>query len=290
MGSRAKHIVNKEVIRDIKRVQGKNRLLYEVASASLENPDESVREVVYPVAPEQTLRDLVAEYKQGGLYDQRIQTIMRGSYSNHYRRMVPHILQALSFHAANATSKPIIDALALMRKYADKNTAFYPEEEIIPIEGVVKPNQRELVQQGQKINRINYELCALPVLREKLKCKEVYVQGASRYRDPDEDLPMDFDAKRTDYYAQLQKPLSADEFIAGQKQEMQDALAQLDRGIPRNKKVEITRKNGKPWIKVTPVDPQPEPKNLASLKAEVGRRWNQLYLLDMLKEGDLRIG
>jgi hypothetical protein len=41
---------------------------------------------------------------------------------------------------------------------------------------------------------------------------------------------------------------------------------------------------------VTPVDKQPEPKNLATLKAEVGRRWNQLYLLDMLKEGDLRIG
>jgi hypothetical protein len=242
MGSRAKHIVNKEVIRDIKRVQGKNRLLYEVASASLENPDESVRKVVYPVAPEQTLRDLVAEYKQGGLYDQRIQTIMRGSYSNHYRRMVPHILKALWFHAANATSKPIISALALMRKYADKNTAFYPEDEVIPIEGVVKPNQRELVQQGQKINRINYELCALPVLREKLKCKEVYVQGASRYRDPDEDLPMDFDAKRTDYYAQLQKPLSADEFITSQKEEMQDALTMLDTGLPGNRKVEITTK------------------------------------------------
>jgi DNA-binding cell septation regulator SpoVG len=290
MGSRAKHIVNKEVIRDIKRVQGKSRLLYEVALASLENPDESVREVVYPVAPEQTLRDLVAEYKQGGLYDQRIQTIMRGSYSNHYRRMVPHILQALSFHAANVTSKPIIAALALMRKYADKNTAFYPEDEVIPIEGVVKPNQRELVQQGQKINRINYELCALPGLREKLRCKEIYVEGASRYRAPDEDLPMDFDTKRTDYYAQLQKPLSAEEFIETQKRELQEALIMLDQGMPKNKKVEITRKNGKPWIKVTPVDPQPEPKNLASLKAEVGRRWNQLYLLDMLKEGDLRIG
>jgi hypothetical protein len=235
MGSRAKHIVNREVIRDIKRVQGKNRLLYEVASASLENPDETVRRVVYPVAPEQTLRDLIAEYKQGGLYEQRVQTIMRGSYSNHYRRMVPHILKALSFRAANETSKPIIAALALMRKYADKNTAFYPESEVIPIEGVVKTAQRELVQQGQKINRINYELCALPGLREKLRCKEVYAQGASRYRNPDEDLPTDFDAKRNDYYAQLQKPLSASEFIAIQKKEMQDALTMLDTGLPGNR-------------------------------------------------------
>jgi TnpA family transposase len=290
MGSRAKHIVNKEVINDIKRVQGKNRLLYEVASASLENPDGAVRNVIYPIAPEQTLHDLVAEYKQGGLYDQRVQIIMRGSYSNHYRRMVPHILNALSFCATNETSKPIIAALTLMRKYADKNLAFYPEDEVIPIEGVVKPNQRELVQQGQKINRINYELCALPGLREKLRCKEVYVEGASRYRNPDKDLPMDFEVRRAEYYAQLQKPLSADDFIAIQKQEMHDALTMFDTGLPRNQKVAITTKNGRPWIKLTPVDPQPEPKNLASLKAEVGRRWNQLYLLDMLKEGDLRIG
>jgi TnpA family transposase len=290
IGSRAKRIVNKEVIKDIKRVQGKNRLLYEVASASLENPDETVRKVIYPVAGEQTLHDLVAEYKQNGLYDQRVQTIMRGSYSNHYRRMVPHILQALSFRTTNEASKPIITALSLMRKYADKNTAFYPEDGGVPLEGVVKPDQLKLVRQGKRINRINYELCALQVAREKLRCKEVYIQGASRYRNPDEDLPRDFDAKRTAYYAELQKPLSADKFIAAQQRDLQEALTMLDKGMPKNKKVSITRKNGKPWIKVTQVDPQPEPKNLASLKAEIGRRWSQVYLLDMLKEADLRIG
>jgi hypothetical protein len=161
-----------------------------------------------------------------------------------------------------------------MRKYADKNTAFYPEDEVVPLEGVVKPDPLELVQQGQRINRINYELCALQVVRERLRCKEVYVQGASRYRNPDEDLPTDFDSKRTEYYAELQKPLSADEFIATQKRELQEALTILDRGMPKNKKVETTKKNAKPWIKVAQVDPQPEPKNLARIKAEIGRRWS----------------
>jgi hypothetical protein len=52
----------------------------------------------------------------------------------------------------------------------------------------------------------------------------------------------------------------------------------------------VSSETEKPWIKVRPLDPQLEPKNLASLKVEVGRRWNQLYLLDILKEGDLRIG
>jgi len=148
----------------------------------------------------------------------------------------------------------------------------------------------EAVKQGQRVNRINYELCVLKVLREKLRCKEICVKGAARYRNPDEDLPADFNAKRTEYYADLHKPLSADEFIATQKKEMQDALTMLDRGMPKNQKVKLIKRNGKPWIKVSPLDPQPEPKNLASLKAEVGRRWGQLYLLDMLKEADLRIG
>ena len=289
MGSRAKRKVNKEVIKDIKRVQGKGKLLYEMASASLENPEGSVKDVIYPVTGEQTLRDLIAEYKQSDLYDQRVQTIMRGSYSNHYRRMVPHILRALSFRASNDASEPVIAALELMRKYAEKNAAFYPEEEV-PIEGVIKPGQIDLVQQGQRINRIDYELRVLPVLREKLRCKEVYARGASRYRDPDEDLPDDFGEKRPEYYAELKLPLSADEFIATQKKRMKSALATLNKGLPKNKKVEITKRNKKPWIKVSPLDPQPEPKNLAALKVEVGRRWEHIYLLDMLKEADLRIG
>ncbi len=290
IGARAKRIVEKEFIKDIRRVHGKNRLLYKVAEASIEKPDGKVKEVIYPVAPEQTLRDLVQEFKSGGSYEQKIQTIMRGSYSHHYRRMIPFILKTLLFCATNETSKPVLAALNLMRKYADKNMVLYPEAEKIPLDSIVPDDWLEAVKQGQRVNRINYELCALKVLREKLRCKEIYVKGAARYRNPEEDLPADFNVRRIEYYADLRKPLSADEFIATQKKEMQDALTMLDRGISKNQKVKLITRNGRPWIKVSPLDPQPEPKNLASLKAEVGRRWNQLYLLDILKEADLRIG
>jgi hypothetical protein len=80
-------------------------------------------------------------------------------------------------------------ALELMRKYAEQPAAFYPEQETVPIEGAIKPGQIDLIRQGQRINRIDYELCVLPVLRENLRCKEIYAQGASRYRDPDADIP-----------------------------------------------------------------------------------------------------
>lgn len=290
IGTRAERTIDREILKDIKRVHGKNRLLYEFASASIANPDETVRNVIYPIASEQTLRDLIVEFKQHGTYEQKVQIVMRGSYSHHYRRMVPAILKTLAFFSTNTALKPLLAALELIRKYADKNQAFYPETEYIPLEGIVPSSWLPLVKQGERVNRISYELCVIGVLREKLRCKEVYVSGAYRYRSPDEDLPKDFSVKRNQYYADLNLPLSADEFVAAQKQEMRTALTMLDRGISKNEKVEITKKYGKPWIKVSSLDPQPEPQNLASLKAEVGRRWGQIVLLDMLKEADIRIG
>ena len=50
-----------------------------------------------------------------------------------------------------------------------------------------------------RVNRISYELCVLQALRERLRCKEVWVVGADRYRNPDEDVPTDFTIQT--YYA-----------------------------------------------------------------------------------------
>jgi hypothetical protein len=261
-----------------------------VASASIDHPDGKVKEVIYPIAGEQTLRDLIQEFKLNSSYEQQVQTIMRGSYSNHYRRMVPVLLKALTFCSTNEASKSMLITLDLIRRYADKNQVHYAEAEQVPLENIVPGSWLPLVKQGQRINRISYELCVLKTLCDKLRCKEMYAQEAYRYRNPDEDLLSDFSVRQKEYYADLHQPLSADEFIATQKKQAQEALTMLDRGMLNNKKVEIISRNGKSWIKVSPLDPQPEPRNLASIKAEVGNRWSQVYLLDILKEADLRIG
>ena len=58
--------------------------------------------------------------------------------------------------------------------------------------------------------------------------------------------------------------------------------------VPRNPKVRfVERRKGS--IILTPLDPQPEPVNLAHLKGEVNRRWPMTSLLDVLKETDLRV-
>jgi len=114
------------------------------------------------------------------------------------------------------------------------------------------------------------------------------VVGANRYRNPDDDVPADFEARRTPYYQALNLPLEADRFIADVQTEMRQALHTLDAGLPTNALVRIGLKRAG-WITVTPLDAQPDPPNLTTLKAEITATWPMTSLLDMVKEADLRL-
>ena len=92
-----------------------------------------------------------------------------------------------------------------MKRYADTKVHTFPVDEEVPLDGVVRGLWRDAVMEkdapgGNRVNRITYEICVLEALREQLRCKEIWVVGANRYRNPDEDLPADFEANRDDYY------------------------------------------------------------------------------------------
>jgi hypothetical protein len=101
--------------RDIDRVFGKDRLLAEIAAAATEDPDGTVRDVIFPVAGEAKLKAIMAEYKARGAWEQRVHHTMRASYANHYRRMLPALLEALEFRSNNAVHRPVLDGLAWIR-------------------------------------------------------------------------------------------------------------------------------------------------------------------------------
>jgi hypothetical protein len=80
IGARAERKVERELLNDIKRVGGKQNLLFELADATLAQPDGVVREVVFPVVGEETLRDLVKEWKATGpTYRTTLRTVIRNS-------------------------------------------------------------------------------------------------------------------------------------------------------------------------------------------------------------------
>lgn len=77
---RAEMRVERELIADCKRVSGNNGLLFQIAEASLDHPNQPVKEVVYPIANESTLRDLVREFKATEpAYWQQLHTAMRSA-------------------------------------------------------------------------------------------------------------------------------------------------------------------------------------------------------------------
>ena len=217
----------------------------------------------------------------------------RASYGHHYRRIVPTLLEVLSFQCNNDQHRPVMDALALLDKYRDHKATVFPENEKVPLNGVVRNDWQELVvddNHGGGINRITYEWCVLTALREKVRCKELWVRGADRFRNPDEDLPEDFDARREEYYAAIGQPRDAKSFVETLRGKVDGALAALDASLPNNSKVVIAAtKRGKARISLTPLDEQPEPPNIVKLTASLVERWPMTNLLDILKETELRV-
>jgi hypothetical protein len=81
-----------------------------------------------------------------------------------------------------------------------------------------------------------YEIGTFQALREQLRCTEIWVAGADKWRNPDQDLLHDFQAHRDAHYAALRKPLELAAPIDRLRTEMRDELAALDTGLPQDRR------------------------------------------------------
>ena len=281
-----------ELVEEAVEVRGKAVILFRIAEAAVGSPEGVVREVIFPAAGQSTLEALAREAQALGTpRSRRVHTAVRASYGSYYRRMMPKLLAALEFRSNNGAHRPLLDALDVIRRAEGEGRQYFRTDEVA-IEGVIRPKWRDLVIEdapggGQRINRINYEICVLQTLRERLRCKEIWVAGADRFRNPDEDLPAGFADRCAACYGRLGLPMQASDFVEGLRVELADALRALDHGMPRNPDVRLDPRRRHPII-VSPLDPQPEPPGLAAIKAELGRRWPMTGLLDVVKEADLR--
>ena len=93
----------------------------------------------------------------------------------------------------------------------------------------------EEVNGETKVDRRYYELCVLDKLQRALKCKEVWVEGSSAFRNPSEDMPGDWgdEQRRIRHYQELGKPLDAQTFVHSLEERLVTALAQFNRVLPQ---------------------------------------------------------
>ena len=291
LNTKAERRVEGELLEDLRRVRGKEGLLFALAEAAVSHPDDTVRAALFPVVGEATLRDLVREAKANEqVFRSRVRTVLTSSYTNHYRRMLPKLLAALMFRCNNTAYRPVMDALDLLARYAGRDRArWYDPGEQVPLDGVVPAAWREAVYDERgRVLRVPYELGVLTALRDAIRRREIWVVGAGRWRDPEADLPSDFEDNRDVHYAALRQPTDPTAFIAELRTALGTGLARLDTALLKDTTggVAITSRRGEPWIAVPKLSSLAEPTSLGTLKDEVANRWGTVHLLDVLKEAD----
>ena len=293
IGVRAEQKVDAALLKHLKKVVGKTRLLYTLAKVAKQHPHGTVKDVIYPAVGEQTLDDLITEAETDAAYDTHVRLVTRASYGHHYRRVVPALLEVVEFRCINSLPRSVMHALVGLRLHWHRKTTVLPLPALVAFRGRSCGHWQALVldeKEGGRINRISYEMCVLTTLREKVRCKESWVVGAQRLRNPDEDLPHDFDHRRAEYYAALAHPLDARTFVDAVRDTMAAALGTLDADVPHNAKVKLlTSKTGKGRISVSPLDPLRPAPNLSQLNTALTVRWPMTNLLDILKETELRV-
>jgi hypothetical protein len=283
-----------------RKVTGKENILFKIAAAASERPDGIVEEVVYPAAGGlEVLLDLVREFEsKGPTYRQARQRSFKASYTNHYRAGLVQILEALELRSNNTVHRPVLEALELIKRYKAEHspaTLYYARGEHVPVDGVIPRDLVDLLYKTDKrgrsrVQRTVYECGVFQTLRDKLRCKEIWVVGADKWRNPDEDLPADFEDRRAENYAKLRKPLDPKAFTSQLRAEMEKALADLNDHLPELDWVDIRERAKAGPIVLTDLDAVPEPRNLRRLKAAIRDRWGTVPLLDMLTETALRTG
>ena len=265
---------------------------------ALDHPDDTVRAAVYPVVNEATLRDLVRE----GAADReqafrpstdRAPFLLLGPLP----WMLPRLLGSMEFVCNNTAYRPVMDALALLKSYAERSgkQRFYSPTDQAPLEGVVPAEWRDAVvdehgagENGCLMSSARYGHCARPS-----GGAQVWVVGANRWRDPEADLPRTSTPTGPPITPPSGNPSTPRPLwpsCARTSAPLSTASSgRLPPGRPEGWRRVVTR-HGEPWISVPAPVKQAEPANLVALKQQVEARWGTIDLLDVLKEADYLSG
>jgi len=294
MRSGAEKHVDRYILKEVKRVDGKFDILEKLAVLNAQNPKSIIEDKVYPVVPQDKLEAVIEDlqHRGGKWYQDQVREKMHTTYAYGNRVALLSILRTLEISEDLSDYAPILKAISFINEYWNESDLAYYSN-IPPITGVVSPswyNMTVTIEKDQlQVNKYNYELAVLEQVKDLLSFKGIWVNRSYRYRNPNKDLPKDFNKKRESYYKLLNLPLVPKEFTAKLKSSLANNLDVLNANIPNNKLVQIKKSKVGNNIKITPSDPQDEPDNIIKLQQEINNKWSSIHLIDILKECDLRI-
>ncbi len=224
--------LEKELIKTIRKVYKKKEILYKMAKASTENPDDTIENVLFPVVREETLHQIVKEFENQDLdYENTKAKEKKNKYTRSYRRILKPVFDAMVFRTANPVCEPLLKGLALIRKYIDTKHSYYPEAENVPIELLKNIPEKLWADRKDGVTRVvkhYFELVVLQKLDKALNNKEIWVEGSFRYRNPDKNLPQDWSEKYIYYCDKHKIPDRSDDFIEPIQEEVETWLTKAN--------------------------------------------------------------
>ena len=113
---RGERTVAARILKDIQKISGKANLLADIAEAAMAGPEDTVANVIFPVASPAKLKTLIRERKAKGEWNIQVFQATRRSYANHYRPMLPKILSVLEFKSNNRSHRPVLTAFITQRQ------------------------------------------------------------------------------------------------------------------------------------------------------------------------------
>ena len=137
--------------------------------------------------------------------------------------MLPRLLSVLRFCSNNTRWRPTLDAIALIVRLGREGWRVVPAD-LAPAGFIPGKWQDMVIDASGRLNVISFELCVLAQLRDCVRSKEIWIAGADRYRNPDDDLPADFTANRDSYHAGLGLAQDAQRFVADVRAELKSEL------------------------------------------------------------------
>ena len=180
----------------------------------------------------------------------------------------------------------MVDAISAIKRNGDSRSVFYDDS--VPIEDVIKKGQEGTVISEGRVKRIDYELSVLQNLRNKLRVRDLWISNGYKYRDPDYDLPKDFDEKKEKYCSILGKDIKERMDVLNIKGHLKKWLSHFNNNISKDSLVDIVTKS-KVSIKVSKLKERIPPPNLEKIKKEVFARWGSTDLSDVVKETDFLV-
>ncbi len=118
MRTKAKKYVDNNILKEIKRVEGKIDILKRLAIASVNNPKNTIEDKIYTEVSKEKLLELIDDLKhRGKWYQQQIQEKIHSNCVHGSRKILLAILEILPLKQEHANYKAILEAVNFINKH-----------------------------------------------------------------------------------------------------------------------------------------------------------------------------